>query len=946
MSNMNVLMHNTVAMFSGRQLGITNTNRAKSSEKLSSGFKINRAADDAAGLTISEKMRYYIRGLRQGTKNIQEGVGLCQVADGALNEVHDMLHRMTELSIKGANGTLTNEDRTALDSEADAIKEEMRRIFNTTEFNEHKIFVLPYVPEVSGLPDDFKVYNLDVDNKGSSGGDNDIRYGGLEIDNIRMTWDEIGLSSFISDDGKTWDNIPYNPMLGGNVLEIKLDNSNNDYDPYNKEDVILRVTQGDKLEELQRVYTWKADGNGIYINNLFAKTWDELGVTEKGKDDGIITFDWHGVNYRFETGSDNKQDIITGVNGDLTDGHIFTAGLSDNPAQQAVRYAFDLTKAVTQSGVNNKTLAEDDYKIYADDQGVTIVLQESAKDRDKDSTDVQHTFIKWEDFKDVNDNNFPILDFGIENRNNNPLDANQTFSENSVYKYRDEKTGIEFAFTIRDESSMEAVINSLNNNNILETYYTPGSNTGSTSTNGDRVSVPISTDSIIYKGLSSLRLQKELGRNFDEPATNFEFNMSKKVSSVTDLQQTDADSNGVTREFGPIKKLNDVTTDNIDKVYKLENGTYTIYQRTKIKEGTQTDILENYKHYVQDVNFEYAGTFNKTGEEIIVSDGSTQIRYTDTHREEHKYNLTYDTYVKIGTSTKVGDTWHISNEDGYETTDSEMNTMHEDTYSGTDGEHLRDDLGITVTETRSINSDSGYDTITTNLEYTNATRRGSVFLSENPSVNTHLFDATYTYSNSAIANYFLDNNRNIYGRTNVGIEDPTRTDSSKITVTANKASVNYSATALEPGNRVREPEYGRLQSIMPEKELIIQAGDDEPNDITLKWHGMSLSSIGLSGVSMKTQESSKIAISAIQDALDLVSEERSIFGAHQNRLEHAMRINDNTAENLEDAESRIRDTDMAEEMVRFSKDGILQQVGQSMLAQANQQRQGILSLLQ
>lgn len=98
-SYMNVVTNNIPGMFSQRQLGITNKNKAKSTEKLSSGYKINRAADDAAGLTISEKMRFQIRGLNQGCNNIQDGVSMIQTAEGALNEVHDMLHRMKELAV-------------------------------------------------------------------------------------------------------------------------------------------------------------------------------------------------------------------------------------------------------------------------------------------------------------------------------------------------------------------------------------------------------------------------------------------------------------------------------------------------------------------------------------------------------------------------------------------------------------------------------------------------------------------------------------------------------------------------------------------------------------------------------------------------------------------------------------------------------------------------------
>lgn len=123
-----------------RQFHIVGNNKAKSTEKLSSGYRINRAADDAAGMEISEKMRSQIRGLNAGAENIQDGISLIQVADGALNEVNDMLHRMTELSVKAANGTNTIEDRRAIQNEINELKTEITRIGKTTKFNEITIF--------------------------------------------------------------------------------------------------------------------------------------------------------------------------------------------------------------------------------------------------------------------------------------------------------------------------------------------------------------------------------------------------------------------------------------------------------------------------------------------------------------------------------------------------------------------------------------------------------------------------------------------------------------------------------------------------------------------------------------------------------------------------------------------------------------------------------------
>ena len=137
---MNIVAHNVFAMNASRQLNITNKNKAKNTEKLSSGYRINRASDDAAGLSISEKMRKQIRGLSQGVRNTQDGVSVCQVADGALAEVSEMLHRMTELSVQSANGTNSDTDRQAIQKEISQIKQEIERIGDTTEFNTRKLF--------------------------------------------------------------------------------------------------------------------------------------------------------------------------------------------------------------------------------------------------------------------------------------------------------------------------------------------------------------------------------------------------------------------------------------------------------------------------------------------------------------------------------------------------------------------------------------------------------------------------------------------------------------------------------------------------------------------------------------------------------------------------------------------------------------------------------------
>lgn len=130
-----VVQHNMTAMNSNRQLGVTTNLQAKSSEKLSSGYKINRAGDDAAGLTISEKMRSQVKGLNKASTNAQDGISVIQTAEGALNEAHSILQRMNELATQAANDTNTTTDRSAIQDEIDQLAKEIDRIASTTQFN-------------------------------------------------------------------------------------------------------------------------------------------------------------------------------------------------------------------------------------------------------------------------------------------------------------------------------------------------------------------------------------------------------------------------------------------------------------------------------------------------------------------------------------------------------------------------------------------------------------------------------------------------------------------------------------------------------------------------------------------------------------------------------------------------------------------------------------------
>lgn len=139
-----VVQHNMTALNANRQLSITNTNLSRSTEKLSSGYRINRASDDAAGLSISEKMRGQIRGLKQASTNAQDGQSLIQTAEGAMNEIHSVLQRMRELTVQAKNDTYKQEDREKIKEEVGQLQSEITRIATQTQFNKMNLLTGSY----------------------------------------------------------------------------------------------------------------------------------------------------------------------------------------------------------------------------------------------------------------------------------------------------------------------------------------------------------------------------------------------------------------------------------------------------------------------------------------------------------------------------------------------------------------------------------------------------------------------------------------------------------------------------------------------------------------------------------------------------------------------------------------------------------------------------------
>ncbi|VDH00952.1 A-type flagellin [Lysinibacillus sphaericus] len=191
-----IINHNIAALNTHRQLGANNTNASKNLEKLSSGLKINKAGDDAAGLAISEKMRGQIRGLDMAQKNAQDGISLIQTAEGALNETHDILQRMRELAVQSSNDTNNNSDRVELQKELNQLSQEITRVADNTEFNTKNLLGKNgfegkfHIGANEGQSIDLKINNMDSDSLKVIG------YTGAEVDLVGNT--DIKVSSNLS----------------------------------------------------------------------------------------------------------------------------------------------------------------------------------------------------------------------------------------------------------------------------------------------------------------------------------------------------------------------------------------------------------------------------------------------------------------------------------------------------------------------------------------------------------------------------------------------------------------------------------------------------------------------------------------------------------------------------------------------------------------------------
>lgn len=275
-----IISHNILAMNANRQLGIATKNKAKSSGKLSSGYRINRAADNAAGLAISEKMRGQIRGLDRGAANSEDGQSLLKVADGALEEVQEIIIRIRELSVQAANDTNTIDDRNAIQNEIDSLKAEINRISADTEFNTKKLFNTGYVNDDDyGITIDSDASEVDIDVLLRS-----LSASGVPQDTSETIYNISASQSGMNINGNmiSWNNV-VNITSGGNLADSVISSGTYMFN-YNGTDISFDVPANASLDDIANALNGiEVDVNAIYsstqINSYSVDGTDSMGGT-------------------------------------------------------------------------------------------------------------------------------------------------------------------------------------------------------------------------------------------------------------------------------------------------------------------------------------------------------------------------------------------------------------------------------------------------------------------------------------------------------------------------------------------------------------------------------------------------------------------------------------------------------------------------------------------
>ncbi|WP_404356184.1 hypothetical protein LG291_22410 [Cytobacillus firmus] len=822
-----IINNNIPALNTYRQMGANQKANANAMEKLSSGLRINKAGDDAAGLAISEKMRAQVRGLDQASRNSQDGISMIQTAEGALQETQNILQRMRELATQAANDTNVEVDRAEIQKEMNALTSEINRIGETTEFNTQKL-LNGGGKEVKSSATAGKTANgLDVPTEltGGTGATQVLASAEIDIDAINATAtadDDKGFSVTL---GEKTINVVYDSTMSGTAGDTSFDSDTNTITLKTGNSMSGATVAASLETALESVIANDESLKGKY--NVSINNTDVLNITATAKSlntDGELTGGGVEASVSIENGTGTAGNI-TSTNGETNIGSVGTNATA----------TIDFSNSKVEDLVGS-SIVIDGKKIDFYDSGQSSYTSENG------SIGV-----------DLNGARSPekIVDAIVAASHNS---GTSNFTNVFVTKGGENNDQLVITAKTAGESFNDSV--SIGNNSAVNVTGTYGSN----KVDGEEV--------VSAKGLTD-------GEH-------------KVTISYVDASASVSDHIAGTGNLAP----GDFTAVNVASGSDLEGGTYRL-----IGDGSSANdvIVEKLQ---SDGSWSSAGLSSEYTTPTTLGAGDTSATIGD-------LTFTFGSYT-AGDFSASGDDYVTFTLDAkhYEATLTEAD--------GTSGPAVR--------------ISSGED----NVKLTAQDGIGEAV------VNVGAFDTTGTsfQPGDSISWSF---------ETKAASEE-----SSKATGGTFEATFQIGANSGQSMTiQVNDMRAQALGVSGKDSAGTITAKNGETAKLTAAesvTNGTNNENVEFA-LDVSTHENASAAISVINDAIESVSAQRSSLGAFQNRLEHTISNLGTSSENLQAAESRIRDVDMAKEVMEMTRTNILSQASQAMLAQANQKPQSVLQLL-
>lgn len=826
-----IINHNIPALNTYNKLVLNNSNMSKSLEKLSSGLRINRAADDAAGLAISEKMRSQIRGLDQASRNAQDGISLIQTAEGALNETHSILQRMRELAVQAANDTYTSSDRMEIQKEVDQLRSEIDRIANTTEFNTKKLLDGTSSALVSTDKLTTKVFMRDGLRVLDQFGQKEPGGGNFKLDILGIQ----GQAEVQKTD------IMKNKHAGDTVQHLALDTTSG-IDKLSASG----IQYGDyTIETVGNVATSASNtGRADLVQNYLARTDATAGATSIF---GTQKFIATGADTLIASGNASVLLEVTDITGNTVT-YKYTAHVVQVDGS---------TSTVTGSTTFNLATTNETISLGAVLGGVTIAFS---------GVSTNQTAMKLE-----------VGDKGVIN-----IMASEQFAATS--------SGGDPYEQITIKSYLEGSAKSAGGTQLTNVNW--------------RVRNDVWDDKTV--DLSFYSVYQKLGATAQ--STNYNVTNAGNVYS-----------GGITLN------INGFATDSNASVAGTSAATFSFGEGLGQVASLDTKLYDIDRFWDASGNHILAG-----GKTITIVQGDGKSTSVNLYSSDTIQDVVDKLNDAIATGLGQKDVAGIANEDKFVS------------YVTKEGTGLEAVEGTFVIRS-SIAGKEGELTFVGDDATINALSLQTI---QKSSENKFVVDVTNAHDATEIIADDVQIEGNVLAgviHQNVDVKFASQTGIKAVWDDTNKTFIfaDSETSAGDTAKQVADTTYVHLA----DRTLVLHIGANQKQDIGTGIGNMNAESLGVNNIQVTSNKLANEAIGKLDSAIARVSGERSKLGALQNRLDHTINNLTTTSENLTAAESRIRDVDMAKEMMSFTKFNILSQAATAMLAQANQMPQTVLQLL-